>query len=172
MRDRSSPPPWSAAACPRTSTTSASGWRSCTRIIRPKDSPCRGSASSTEMAPSIKALLRPRAIALVGVSAKGGTGARILESNERFGFAVPTWPVNPNYAEISGKRCYRSLKELPEVPDCVVISVPAEAVIDVVGEAAAVGIRAAFIISEGFADAANDAGRERQARLVKLARQA
>ena len=124
------------------------------------------------MAPSIKALLRPRAIALVGVSAKGGTGARILESNERFGFAVPTWPVNPNYAEIAGKRCYRSLKELPEVPDCVVISVPAEAVVDVVGEAAAAGIRAAFIISEGFADAANDAGRERQARLVKLARQA
>jgi acetyltransferase len=117
-------------------------------------------------------LLRPRAIALVGVSAKGGTGARILESNERFGFAVPTWPVNPNYAEIAGRRCYRSLKELPEVPDCVVISVPAEAVFDVVGEAAAAGIRGAFIISEGFADAATDAGRERQARLVKLARQA
>ena len=120
----------------------------------------------------VSALLRPRAIALVGVSAKGGTGARILESNERFGRKVPTWPVNPNYAEIGGQRCYPSLKELPEIPDCVVISVPADAVIDVVAEAAAAGIRGAFVISEGFADAANDAGRERQARLVKLAREA
>src|SRR5579862_2408034 len=152
--------------------TSASAWRWSTRIIRPKDSRCRASASSTEMAPSVRALLRPRAIALVGVSAKGGTGARILESNERFGFAVPTWPVNPNTAEIAGKRCYRSLKELPDVPDCVVISVPAEAVLDVMGEAAAAGIRGAFVISEGFADAASDAGRERQARLVQLAREA
>jgi acetate---CoA ligase (ADP-forming) len=120
----------------------------------------------------VQALLRPRAIALVGVSPKGGAGARILQSNERFGFAVPTWPVNPNYREIAGHRCYASFKELPEVPDCVVVSVPAAAVLDVVGEAAAAGIRGAFIISEGFADAATEAGRELQERLAGLARAA
>jgi acetate---CoA ligase (ADP-forming) len=120
----------------------------------------------------VQALLRPRSIALVGVSAKGGAGARILESNARFGFAVPTWPVNPNYREIAGHRCYPSFKDLPEVPDCVVVSVPAEAVLDVVAEAAATGIQGAFVISEGFADAATDAGRELQERLVKLAREA
>jgi acyl-CoA synthetase (NDP forming) len=117
----------------------------------------------------VQALLRPRAIALVGVSPKGGAGARILESNGRFGHAVPTWPVNPNYREIAGHRCYGSFKELPEVPDCVVVSVPAEAVLDVIGAAAAAGIRAAFVISEGFADAATDAGRALQERLVCLA---
>src|SRR6266700_587572 len=126
----------------------------------------------TSPARPVEALLRPRAMALVGVSAKGGAGARILESNERFGFTVPTWPVNPNTSEIAGHRCYRSLKDLPAVPDCVVISVPAAAVIDVLGEAAAAGIRGAFVISEGFADAATDAGRERQESLVKLARAA
>jgi acyl-CoA synthetase (NDP forming) len=120
----------------------------------------------------VQALLRPRAIALVGVSPKGGAGVRILQSNERFGFAVPTWPVNPNYREIAGHRCYASFKELPEVPDCVVVSVPAAAVLDVVGEAAAAGIRGAFVISEGFADAATEAGRELQERLAGLARAA
>ena len=54
----------------------------------------------------------------------------------------------------------------------MVISVPADAVLDVIGEAAAAGIRAAFVVSEGFADAATDEGRERQARLVALARAA
>src|SRR5262249_55842514 len=120
--------------------------------------------------PPINALLRPRAIALVGVSPKGGAGANILKSGQRFGFAVPTWPVNPNYDEIAGHRCYRSLKDLPQTPDCVVVSVPADAVIDVVGEAAAAGIRGAYVVSEGFADAANDEGRARQARLIALAR--
>jgi acyl-CoA synthetase (NDP forming) len=119
----------------------------------------------------VRALLRPRAIALVGVSPKGGAGARILESNARFGHAVPTWPVNPNYREIAGHRCYGSLESLPEVPDCVVVSVPAAAVLDVIGEAAAAGIGGAFVISEGFADAATDAGRALQERLVRLARE-
>jgi acetate---CoA ligase (ADP-forming) len=127
-------------------------------------------AHDTMPARPVQALLRPRAIALVGVSPKGGAGARILESNARFGRAVPAWPVNPNYREIAGQRCYGSFKDLPERPDCVVISVPAGAVLEVIGEAAAAGIRGAFVISEGFADAATDAGRELQERLVKLAR--
>jgi acyl-CoA synthetase (NDP forming) len=118
----------------------------------------------------VRALLRPRAIALVGVSPKGGAGARILESNARFARAVPTWPVNPNHREIAGQRCYAAFKDLPDVPDCVVVSVPAEAVLDVIAEAAAAGIRGAVVISEGFADAASEAGRALQARLVQLAR--
>src|SRR5438105_173965 len=120
----------------------------------------------------VEALLRPRAIALVGVSPKGGAGANILKSGSRFGFAIPTWPVNPNYTEVLGHRCYKSLRELPQRPDCVVVSVPAEAVAEVVSEAASVGIPGAYVISEGFADAANDEGRARQARLVTIARDA
>src|SRR5579872_3214928 len=117
----------------------------------------------------LQALLRPRAIAVVGVSPRGGIGARILGSNARFAHAVPALPVNPNHREIAGQRCYASFRELPERPDCVVISLPAEAVIDVVTDAAAAGIPAAFIISEGFADAANESGRALQERLVAIA---
>ncbi len=118
----------------------------------------------------IISLLKPRAIALVGVSAKGGAGANILKSGARFGFAVPTWPVNPNADEILGHRCYRSLSDVPQTPDCVVIALPADAVIDVVREAAAAGVRAAYVVSEGFADAASDEGSERQRRLIEFAR--
>jgi len=124
------------------------------------------------MPPPIEALLRPRSIALVGVSAKGGAGANILRSGERFGLVVPTWPVNPNATEIAGQRCYASLRDLPQTPDCVVVAVPAGAVLDVVREAAALGVRGVYVVSEGFADAANDEGRERQAKLVALARSA
>ena len=73
---------------------------------------------------------------------------------------------------IDGHRCYKSLAELPGVPDCVVIAVPADAVPDVVTQAAALGVRGVYVVSEGFADAANDEGRARQERLVTLARSA
>jgi acyl-CoA synthetase (NDP forming) len=95
-----------------------------------------------------EALLRPRSIALVGISSKGGAGARILESGQRFGFAVPTWPVNPNYSKLGGHRCYGSLRDLPDVPDCLIVSVPADAVLGVLAEASNLGVRGAFVISE------------------------
>jgi acetyltransferase len=124
------------------------------------------------MPPPVEALLKPRAIALVGVSAQGGAGANILRSGGRFGYAVPTWPVNPNATEIDGQRCYNSLAELPGVPDCVIIALPADAVHNVVAQAAALGLRGIYVVSEGFADTANDQGRERQAKLAALARSA
>ncbi len=135
---------------------------------RPSD-PARHEAAP---ATPIAALLRPRSIAFIGVSAKGGVGAKMLQSGARFGFGVPAWPVNPNSTEIAGRRCYASLRDLPERPDCAVIAVAADAVLGVLQDVAAAGIRAAIVVSEGFADAASEAGRERQQRLVALARSA
>src|SRR5260370_33824407 len=94
-------------------------------------------AHDTMPARPVQALLRPRAIALVGVSPKGGAGARILESNARFGRAVPAWPVNPNYREIAGQRCYGSVKDLPGRTHRVVGSGPAGGGLGVVGAPAA-----------------------------------
>jgi acetyltransferase len=117
----------------------------------------------------IEALLRPRSIAFVGVSARGGSGAKMLESAQLSGFAGAVWPVNPNYAEIAGRPCFKSLQVLPGVPDCVIVAVPAEAVLGVLEEAASLGVPSALVVSEGFADAANDEGRARQQEVVALA---
>jgi acyl-CoA synthetase (NDP forming) len=108
----------------------------------------------------IAALLRPRSIALVGVSPRGGTGARILKNAARRG--CPICPVNANETEINGVKCYNSLENLPGRPDCVVVSVRAESVLGVLGEAAGLGIPSAIVIAEGFTDAGSEEGRERQ----------
>jgi acyl-CoA synthetase (NDP forming) len=121
--------------------------------------------------PPIAALLRPRAMALVGVSPRG-VGAKILETGGRTGFRYPIWPVNANRTEINGVTCYPSLASLPERPDCVVVSVPADAVLGVLAEAAGLGVPSAIVIAEGFADAGTDEGRKRQRGLAELARSA
>jgi acyl-CoA synthetase (NDP forming) len=119
----------------------------------------------------IEALLKPRSIALVGASSRGGgSGAKILESARIFGFSGPIWPIHASATEIGGVPCFSSLSAVPHPPDSVIIAVPAESVLQVISDASAAGIRSALVVSEGFADAATDEGRHRQEELVSLAR--
>ncbi|HWG04405.1 MAG TPA: acetate--CoA ligase family protein [Beijerinckiaceae bacterium] len=121
----------------------------------------------------IEALLRPRSVAFVGVSSRGGgAGVKMMESAALFGFEGPVWPIHPNAPEIGGYQAFKSLAETPEPPDCVIVAVPAEAVLKVLEEAAAAKVKSALVVSEGFADAGNDEGRARQAELVAFAARA
>lgn len=118
-------------------------------------------------------LLRPASVAFVGISAKGtGAAAKMLKSLQRSGFAGPVWLVHPTADAIAGLPCHASIADLPGAPDCLVIAVPGEAVQEAVEQAAARGIPAALIVSEGFADAGTDEGRARQEKLVATARAA
>lgn len=81
-----------------------------------------------------------RSVALVGVSA-----SPIRSSNFVASYLVRTplrsYPVNPAYDEVLGLRCYRSLADLPEVPDIVDIFRRPEAIPGVVEEAIEIGAR-------------------------------
>jgi acyl-CoA synthetase (NDP forming) len=119
----------------------------------------------------IEALLRPRSIAIVGASARGGgSGVKMMESAGVFGFDGQVWPIHPSAPEIGGRKAYKSLAETPTPPDCVIVAVPADGVIKVLEDAASAHVKSALVVSEGFADANNDAGRARQQQLLELAR--
>ena len=79
-------------------------------------------------------------MALVGVSAN-----ELRSSNFVATYLVRTpyriYPVNPNYEEVLGLRCYPSLADLPEVPDIVDCFRRAEDLPQVVEEAIAVGAK-------------------------------
>src|SRR4051812_35471278 len=105
----------------------------------------------------IEAMLRPRSIAIVGASARGGgSGNKMMESAGIFGYEGPIWPIHPSAAEIGGRKAYKSLAETPEPPDCVIVAVPADGVIKVLEDAAGAHVKSALVVSEGFADANND----------------
>ena len=71
-------------------------------------------------------LLRPRSVAVVGASERDDSYAGETLLNLRLaGFAGPVWGVNPKRAEAHGFPCFPSLSELPEVPDAVVVGIPA-----------------------------------------------
>ncbi len=88
----------------------------------------------------LRILTGSQAVALVGVSANP-----LRSSNFVATYLTRTpltiYPVNPNYDEVLGLRCYPSLAELPEVPDIVDCFRKTDDLPEVVEEAIAVGAK-------------------------------
>jgi len=106
----------------------------------------------------IKSFFEPTSIAVVGVSTDPSKLASIIYSNllsnrKRGTLKATIYPLNPSHAFIGGQKCYPELDSLPEVPELVIVAVPASLAIDVVEDAATVGARAAVLITGGFAEA-------------------
>ena len=69
-------------------------------------------------------MLAPSSIALVGASTTPNVaGNDMVLELQLSGFRGPVYPVNPLYDEVEGLPCYRSLAELPEAPDLVVLGI-------------------------------------------------
>ena len=72
-------------------------------------------------------LVRPRSVAIVGATDRGGPGRAVMESLGAIGFTGAIYPVNPKYPTVLNTTCYPSLTDLPEAPDVVVFSHPQSA---------------------------------------------
>jgi acetyl coenzyme A synthetase (ADP forming)-like protein len=121
-------------------------------------------------AASLVPLLRPSAVAVIGVSRRPSSiGRRVFDAARTGAFAGELFAVNPNAEAIDGVTCYPSIRAVPSHVDLAVIAVPAASVTAVVDDCAAAGVRAIVVISAGFAEA-GDEGRARQRELVERVR--
>ena len=117
-------------------------------------------------------LLRPRRVALVGVSDDlAKTAARPLRFLRRAGFAGTVYPVNPTRATVQGEPAFRSLADLPERPDHAFILTGTDAAIAAVAECGRLGIPVATVLAGGFSESGAD-GAAREQRLRASARDA
>ncbi|GAB4004545.1 hypothetical protein GCM10029992_49890 [Glycomyces albus] len=117
---------------------------------------------------SLQPLLEPRSVAVVGASRSGtGIGHEILRSIADHDFNGPVYPVHSAATELAGMTAYPSLASLPETVDLVIVAVPARAVAGVLHEAGEAGVRAAVVVSSGFAEIGDTGAQEE---LVRIAR--
>src|SRR5499427_3033377 len=119
----------------------------------------------------LDALFMPKSIAVVGASEKPTIGRRLIASLDRIGFDGAIYPVNPNYATVSGRQCYASLADLPQAPDVAAFCVGHERVLDPLVAAAERGVRGAVIYDGGFAERGDD-GRRLQDQVEGICREA
>jgi acetyltransferase len=96
-------------------------------------------------------LFSPRSVALIGASPRPTSpGRAVLRNLRNAGFEGPTHLINPHYDEIEGVRSVRSLDELADAPDLIVIAAPPQAVPAIVAAAGEKGTAAGIIISAGL----------------------
>ncbi|RED53345.1 acetate--CoA ligase family protein [Aestuariispira insulae] len=109
-------------------------------------------------------LLSPKSIVVFG---SVGADHAIRESR-KFGFQGEIWAVHPKRDEIEGLKCYRSVDELPGVPDAAYVAVNADAAIKIVGDLDRVGCGGAVLYASGFSEVGEE-GAARQKILVEAA---
>ena len=124
------------------------------------------------MSRDLRALFNPRSVAILGASndpAKWGNrlalGALRGEGNRA------VYLVNRNGGEILERQAYPTLGDLPEAPELVVLSVPADGVEDAVDASLAAGAKALVGITTGLGETGGE-GRAREAAIVERVRAA
>src|SRR5262249_33381089 len=110
------------------------------------------------MARDLHTLFSPSSVALVGASddpAKWGNW--LARGALRGAGRRPVYLINRRGGDVLGEPTYRSLEELPDAPELVVISVPAAGFEEAVEQALAKGARALVGITAGLGEAGGDA---------------
>ncbi|MFD8390591.1 GNAT family N-acetyltransferase [Streptomyces sp. NPDC059680] len=123
---------------------------------------------------SVRRLLMPGSVAVVGVGrAPGGVGRSVLGNIRDAGYGGRLHAVNKAFPEdlqeVDGVPAHRCVRDIGGPVDLVVVAVPAEHVPAVVAECGEHGVQGLVVLSAGYAESGPE-GRERQRALVRQAR--
>src|SRR5437870_6970593 len=119
--------------------------------------------------PDLKPLSSPDSVAIVGASADTHTlRGRTTQFLIAHGYPGRLYPVTRSRPEVFGIRSYATVAELPEAPDLAVVIVPAAHVVPTLEECGRKGVRAAVVISSGFAEERGEAAQERDRALREV----
>lgn len=119
---------------------------------------------------SLRRLLKPTSVAVIGASNRVGTpGYQIMINLVEAGFQGQIFPVNPSEAMVCGQKSFSTVQAIGVTVDVAVIVVRSNTVEAIVEQCAEVGVSSLVIVSAGFAELGT-AGKVLQDRVVLLAR--
>ena len=129
-----------------------------------------GTREALADAKSLARILAPASVVVVGAGVDpAGVGHQILANIVRGGYRGALHAVNRSGHRVAGVRSHRSLAEVPQPVDVVIVAVPANEVLGVAHEAAAGGAAGLVVVAAGFAEV-GPAGQLRQDELVRACR--
>jgi acyl-CoA synthetase (NDP forming) len=111
----------------------------------------------------------PETVALIGATDKPTKPGRAILENLAH-FQGTFFPVNPRHSNLLGRRCYASVKDIPEKIDLAIMALPAPLVEREMDALKDKGVRRLILISAGFAEAGEE-GVLLQQRIREAARQ-
>lgn len=115
-------------------------------------------------------LFKPKSVALIGASDRPGSFGFFAAKNLiDTGDKIKKYFINPKKDEILGVKAYKSLEELPEVPELILIGIPAKATNSILEQAGQIGIKAAIVFSSGFSEDRLYGGVQLEEEMIKIA---
>jgi acetyl coenzyme A synthetase (ADP forming)-like protein len=125
--------------------------------------------SQEEILAAMRRIMQPDAVAVIGASSEEGKiGNSVMKNLINGGYAGAIHPIHPRADEILGRRCYRSVVDIPGPVDIAIFCVPARLVAPVLREVGQKQIPGAILIPSGFAEIGEDA---LQQEVVRVARE-
>jgi acetyltransferase len=114
--------------------------------------------AATKPAPHpLDSFFSPSSIALIGASRDlDKIPGRLLSMLRKNHYPGRIYPINPNYGELDGLKCFSSIADVGQPIDLAIVIIPARAVLGALEQCAAAGVRNAVIISSGFAEEGGD----------------
>src|ERR1700722_17001437 len=156
--------PWRQRSCDR-----RQGDRTVCAIRRPPRALFREDNTMSRL----KAALDPRSVAIIGASENPNkVGGRPVHYLDKFGFKGKIFPINPSRTEVQGYTCYKSLADLPEAPEMVIVAVAGDNAIGAVEDCAAHGVKIAVVMASGFGEVDAVAGKAKERQMVEAAHKA
>jgi acetyl coenzyme A synthetase (ADP forming)-like protein len=120
-----------------------------------------------EILATMRRLMRPHSIAVIGASNESGKiGNSVMRNLIDGGFPGEIHPVNPKADDILGLKAYKSVTDVPGDVDVAVFAIPAKFVPGALEEVGRKGIPNAVLIPSGFAETGEH---ELQAKIVAIA---
>ncbi len=119
---------------------------------------------------SLAPLFDPQSVAIIGASDNmlkfGGRPIRFMREGNYTG---KVYPINPKGGMIQGLQAYKNIRDVPDVVDMCVVTVPAPLVVEAVKDCVEAKVRSVVIFSSGFSEV-GEQGEEWQAELAQIAR--
>jgi len=114
-------------------------------------------------------IANPRSMVFFGASNSiQAMGTNLLMSVQSLGYQGTVYPVHLKEENVLGQKAYRSVLDLPEVPDLAVIVLPTKVVNQTLEECGKKGIKQAIVVSGGFREGGEE-GIAREKELVGIA---
>jgi len=118
----------------------------------------------------LDAIFKPKSVAVIGASpSPGKLGYDVVYNLIHAGFAGPIYLINPKADQILGRTAYKQIGDISPSPDLAVVIIPAKAVPGAIDQCGKAGVKAAVVITGGFAEAGEE-GAKLQEELASTAR--
>ena len=141
------------------------------RVLLNSDAvPERHQHTPDEILASMKRIMEPSAVAVIGASAEDGKiGNSVMRNLIDGGYEGDLYPVHPKADQILGHQCYPSIVDVPGNVDIAIFCIPAQFVAGVIAECGQKRVSGAILIPSGFAEIGEH---ELQEEIVRVAREA